>query len=208
MYSVGAVRDYYEDLWERLPARLSPADLERRASFLLAHVTAGQRILDLGCGDGAFSELILEHAEVTLTAADVAAAALARTQSRPRVGGRAECLLVPFDGDLPLGDNAFDLVWAGEVIEHVADTGRWLSEVRRVLAPGGQLLLSTPNHTRLGLARRGIAAFSPPLGDHLHLYNRASLRELLGAFGFDPVEVRAAGLLGPLSGLLLASAQR
>jgi ubiquinone/menaquinone biosynthesis C-methylase UbiE len=208
MYSVGWVRDYYEDLWQRLPESLSPPDLERRASFLLQHVQAGQRILDLGCGDGALSELIVEHAEVALTAADVAQAALARAAARPRLGQRATFLQVPFDGDLPLEDNAFELVWAGEVIEHVADTGRWLSEVRRVLAPGGELLISTPNHTRLALALRGIAVYSPPLGDHLHLYDRASLTGLLGDFGFDPVQVRAAGWLGRLSGLLLASARR
>jgi ubiquinone/menaquinone biosynthesis C-methylase UbiE len=202
------VRDYYEDLWRRLPERLAPPDLERRAAFLLAHVAAGQRILDLGCGDGAFSELILEHAEVTLTAADVAEAALARARARVRVGDRARLVRVPFDGELPFSDNAFDLVWAGEVIEHVADTGAWLSEVRRVLVPGGELALSTPNHTRLALLVGGIAAFSPPLGDHLHLYNRASLAQLLGEFGFDPVAVRAAGRWGPLSGLLLATARR
>ncbi len=202
------MRDYYEDLWQRLPERLSPPDLERRASFLLARVSAGQRILDLGCGDGAFSELILEHAEVTLTAADVAEAALARARARPRLAERAAFVRVPFDGELPLPDNGFDLVWAGEVIEHVADTGAWLSEVRRVLAPGGELVLSTPNHTRPALLVRGIAAFSPPLGDHLHLYNRISLAQLLAEFGFDPVSVRAAGRFGPLSGLLLATARR
>lgn len=202
------MKEYYEDLWQRLPALLAPPDLERRASFLLSHVHDGQLILDLGCGDGAFSELMVEHAAVTLTAADVAEAALVRARARPRLGDRASFIVVPFDGPLPLPDNAFDLVWAGEVIEHVADTARWLSEVRRVLRPGGELVLSTPNHTRLGLAWGGIAPFSPPLGDHLHLYNRAGLAGLLQEFGFDPVEVRAAGRLGPLSGLLLASAGR
>jgi ubiquinone/menaquinone biosynthesis C-methylase UbiE len=205
---LGAVKDYYEDLWQRLPEPLVPSDLPRRADFLLQRVHDAQRILDLGCGDGAFSELMVEHAQVTLTVADVAAAALARAAARPRLTGRARFLQVPFDGPLPLADNAFDLVWAGELIEHVADTGAWLSEVRRVLAPGGELALSTPNHTRFALAWHGVGPYSPPLGDHLHLYNRAGLAQLLGEFGFAPVEVRAAGRWGPLSGLLLASARR
>jgi ubiquinone/menaquinone biosynthesis C-methylase UbiE len=205
---VGPVKEYYEQLWERLPERLVPPDLGRRAGFLLEHVEAGQAVLDLGCGDGAFSELMLEHADVAITAAEVAEAALARARQRPRLRERATFALVPFDGELPFSDNCFDLVWAGEVIEHVADTGAWLSEVRRVLKPGAQLLITTPNHTRALLALRGIAAVSPPLGDHLHLYNRASLRQLLGEFGFGPVEVGASGRLGPLSGLLLASARR
>jgi ubiquinone/menaquinone biosynthesis C-methylase UbiE len=56
---------------------------------------------------------------------------------------------VPIEGPLPFKDNSFDVVWASEVIEHVADTARWLSEVRRVLAPSGRLLVTTPSHGRL-----------------------------------------------------------
>ena len=52
-----------------------------------------------------------------------------------------------------LEDASFDVVWAGEVIEHVADTAAWLSEVRRVLRSGGRLLLSTPDHGRADAAR-------------------------------------------------------
>jgi ubiquinone/menaquinone biosynthesis C-methylase UbiE len=208
MYSVRAVKDYYEDLWQGLPERLIPPDLDRRASFLLRHVHAGQAILDLGCGNGVFAELMLEHATVTVTAADVAEAALARARRQARLAQRASFALVPFDGELPFADNHFDLVWASEVIEHVADTGRWLSEVRRVLKPKAELLLTTPNHSRLALATRGIAVFSPPLGDHLHLYNRASLSQLLVEFGFDSVQVRGGGVLALGSRLLLASARR
>ena len=200
------MKAYYEDLWHRLPESLNPPDLELRTGFLLPHLSPGQEILDLGCGDGAFSERMLEHADVSVTAADVADAALARAAARPRLqdARRRDALTlqtVPFDGDLPFADNRFDLVWASEVIEHVADTGRWLSEVRRVLKPGSTLLVSTPNHTRLRLAVTGIGAVSQPLGDHLHLYDRRSLSTVLGEFGFDPVEVRSAAGPGPLARL-------
>ena len=207
------MRDYYEELWTALPDRLVPPDLDRRSSFLLHHLRPGMAVLDLGCGDGVFAELMLEHlpqpGDLALTLADVADAALARARARPRLAAAdVTTTRVPFDGDLPLADCAFDLVWASEVIEHVADTGRWLSEVRRVLAPGGELLLSTPNHTRLRLAVAGIEALAPPLGDHLHLYDRRGLTRLLEEFGFSAVQVRASGRLGPLSGLLLAAARR
>src|SRR5207248_4950137 len=107
--------------------------------------------------------------------ADVAEPALERARAaHPGLDFR----LVAVDGPLPLEDNNFDMVWASEVIEHVADTARWLSEVRRVLAPGGRLLLTTPSHGRLRLLLGGVERFSPPLGDHLHLYTRGSLRGL------------------------------
>ena len=136
---------------------------------------------------------------------DVAEAALARARVRhPALDFR----LVPVEGPLPLEDNAFDLVWASEVIEHVADTGRWLSEARRVLAPGGRLLVTTPSHGRLRVALGGVERFSDPLGDHLHLYTKASLRTLLGEFGFGEVQVRAVEGPPLLKRMLMARAVR
>jgi SAM-dependent methyltransferase len=114
----------------------------------------------------------------------------------------------PIDGPLPLDDCVFDVVWATEVIEHVADTARWLSEVRRVLSPGGRLLLTTPNHSRGSLLIFGLERFSDPLGDHLHLYTRRSLGEVLNEFGFDPVNIRLAGGPPLFRRMLLARAVR
>ena len=121
---------------------------------------------------------------------EVAAAAISRARAaHPQL----RFVLAPIDGPLPLDDGAVDVVWSSEVIEHVADTARWLSEVRRVLVPGGRLLLTTPDHGRLRLAVHGIERYSEPLGDHLHLYNARSLRGLLADFDFAPVRIRAVG---------------
>ena len=49
------MRDFYEDLWERLPEQLVGPDLELRLAHLRAGVRAGDRALDLGCGDGRFT---------------------------------------------------------------------------------------------------------------------------------------------------------
>ena len=136
---------------------------------------------------------------------DVAEAALQRARSRhPGV----EFLLVPLDGPLPFEDGSFDLVWASEVIEHVTDTARWLSEVRRVLAPAGRLLVTTPSHGRLRVALGGLERFSEPLGDHLHLYTKNSLGSLLREFGFGQVRVRAVEGPPLLKRMLLARAVR
>jgi SAM-dependent methyltransferase len=198
------VRDYYEELWERLPDPVQPPDLKLRLSFLLGEARREDRALDLGCGDGLFTaELATAVAEVV--GADVAQAALSRASARhPSL----EFQLVPIEGPLPFDDNSFALVWSSEVIEHVADTARWLSEVRRVLAPRGRLLLTTPNHARLAIAVRGVERYSEPLGDHLHLYTRRSLTGLLDEFGFAPISVRTAGGVPGLRRLLLGRAVR
>ena len=197
---VRRVRDYYEELWQHLPAELAAPDLELRRDFLLSEVRPDERALDIGCGAGEFTAE-LARAGAHPVGADVAEAALGRARARyPQL----EFRLVQIDGPLPFEDSSFELVWASEVIEHVGDTARWLSELRRVLAPGGRLLVTTPSHGRLRVALGGIERFSEPLGDHLHLYTRGSLRSLLGEFGFDPVTVRAAGGPPGLRRLLLA----
>jgi ubiquinone/menaquinone biosynthesis C-methylase UbiE len=198
------VQDYYEELWERLPDELSPPDYGRRLAYLRAGARPGDRALDIGCGTGEFTAE-LAAAGANVVGIDVAEAALRRARTRhPALDFR----IAEIDGTLPLRDNEFDLVWASEVIEHVADTARWLSEVRRVLAPGGRLLLTTPSHGRLRLALGGIERFSEPLGDHLHLYTRRSLTETLEGFGFDEVRVRAVAGPPLLRRMLLARAVR
>ncbi len=198
------MRDYYEELWARLPADVPAPDLRLRLKFMLAEVRPDDRVLDLGCGQGDITaELAGAGAEVI--GVEVAPAALRRARERhPRLSFQ----LVPIEGPLPLDDNLFTLVWASEVIEHIADTAAWLSEVRRVLAPGGRLLLTTPAHGRLRLLLGGVQRFSPPLGDHLHLYCRRSLRELLGEFGFGEITVRTVAGPPLLRRLLLARAVR
>jgi SAM-dependent methyltransferase len=199
-----AVRDYYEELWERLPNDLAPPDQALRRRFALANLRAGDRVLDLGCGAGDFTGVFAQAGAAAL-GVEVAEAALHRARARhPELPFR----LAPIDGPLPLDDGSFDVVWASEVIEHVADTARWLSEVRRVLAPSGRLLLTTPNHGRLHVAIGGIERYSEPLGDHLHLYTARSLGGLLHEFGFDRVQVRSAGGPPLLRRMLTARAMR
>jgi 2-polyprenyl-3-methyl-5-hydroxy-6-metoxy-1,4-benzoquinol methylase len=183
------MKEYYEELWERLPDDLDPPDRELRLSFMRGHVAAGDRVLDLGCGDG-WMTAELAAMGVHPTGVEVAQAAVDRARRRhPELDFR----LAALDGPLPLEDNACDVVWASEVIEHVADTARWLSEVRRVLRPQGRLLLTTPNHSRVRLLVAGIEFYSEPLGDHLHLYSAHSLRAVLHDFDFDEVEITSAG---------------
>jgi SAM-dependent methyltransferase len=202
--TVTRMKDYYEELWERLPADLAVPDLALRRSFLLEQVRPGDRALDLGCGAGAFTAL-LAGAGATAIGVEVAEAAVRRARDEhPGIDFR----LAELNGELPLEDSSFEIVWASEVIEHVADTARWLSEVRRVLVPGGRLLVTTPDHPRLALALRGIERYSDPLGDHLHLYTRRSLGRLLDEFGFGEITIRAGGGIPGWRTTLLARGAR
>jgi 2-polyprenyl-3-methyl-5-hydroxy-6-metoxy-1,4-benzoquinol methylase len=202
-------REYYEDLWQALPEGLEPSDFALRSRFLLEHVRAGERVLDVGCAEGRFTAE-LARAGTEVVGIDLAAEPLRRALARhPELDMR----LAPEEPPWDLDDASFDVVWAGEVLEHVLDTAAWLSEVRRVLRSGGSLLVSTPAHgpltlARLGLSRRAFAAHFDPHGDHVRFYSRDTLTQLIGEFGFEAISVRSCGGLPLARRLLLANATR
>jgi ubiquinone/menaquinone biosynthesis C-methylase UbiE len=193
-----------EEIWTARPEGTAPFAWERRLGFLLAHVTRGDAVLDLGCGEGAFTAALAE-AGARPVGVDVAEAALGRARGlHPDLDFRRAGPGEP----LPLDDGAVDVAWASEVLAFVPDTARVLSEVRRVLRPEGALLVTTPNHSRGRALVRGLAADLDPLGPALRFYSRGSLRTVLEAFGFDEVSVRAAGGPPLLRDTLLAHARR
>jgi 2-polyprenyl-6-hydroxyphenyl methylase/3-demethylubiquinone-9 3-methyltransferase len=204
--------DYYEELWRSVPEGVDPPDLELRRAFLLERLRVlGEplRVLDVGCGEGQLTAAIADAGHDVL-GVDVAEEPLRRARSHH--AGLAVRRVEP-GGGWPLPDAGFDAVWAGETIEHVADTARWLSELRRVLRSGGSLILSTPAHgplTRLALAlsARRFGRHFDPRADHLRFYTRHTLTALLEDFGFEQVELREAGGLPGARRTLLAGAVR
>jgi ubiquinone/menaquinone biosynthesis C-methylase UbiE len=207
---------YHESLWEGVPEGLAPVDARLREAFLLEQLASAggrpgdePRILDIGCGEGYFAAA-LARAGAEVVAVDVAEEPLRRARARhPSLDVR----LVQPEAPLPFEDASFDVVWAGETIEHVADTSQWLSQVRRVLRSGGLLLLSTPDHGPLwrmwlALRRKAFEAHFDPRSDHLRFYTRGVLEELLADFGFEDVVVAGAGGLPGARRALLASGRR
>jgi SAM-dependent methyltransferase len=150
--------------------------------------------LDLGCGDG---RLTAELPADAVTGADVSLVALERAARRVR--GRF--VRVGLDEPLPFEDGAFDLVLCAETLEHVRDVQLLLSEVRRVLRPGGLLAVTTPAYSRwsgLKLALRGWESEFQPLSPHLRFFTKRSLAGVLGELGFEVQSLRrrAGALLG------------
>jgi SAM-dependent methyltransferase len=176
-----------DELWELVPA--DPGPPPAHLAEFVAELGPVERALDLGCGDGRLTAL-LEARE--LTAADVSRVALDR--ARGRLAGAALVELEP-DAPLPFADGSFDLVLCAETAEHVRDLQLFLSEIRRVLAPGGELALTTP-------ASGPLVRPGNPLSPHLRRFTRRSLRGVLDELGFD------VGSLRRRAGTLLARASR
>ena len=136
------MESWREAVWRAVPEDARPERFAPRRDFLLANVESGERVLDLGAGDGTFAaELVAAGCNVV--AVDVADEALRRARARvPGLDARRVAEVAP----LPLDEDAVDVVWAGEVLEHVADVVGLLADVRRVLRWGGRLLVTTPYH--------------------------------------------------------------
>ena len=183
-----------EAVWRAVPEDARPERFGPRRDLLLANVETGERVLDLGAGDGTFAA-VLVAAGCDVVAVDVAEEALRRARARvPGLDARRADEGAP----LPLEDDAVDVVWAGEVHEHVADVVGLLADVRRVLRWGGRLLVTTPYHGRVALAwlalrGQALEEHFDPRADHLRFFTARSLRALLTDAGFAEVDVRAAG---------------
>ncbi len=181
------VSRYDDELWELVPADPGPPPAHL-VEFVRGLGRVG-RALDLGCGDGRLTAA-LDAAE--LTAADVSPVALER--ARRRLPDARVVELEP-DAPLPFDDGGFDAVLLAETIEHVRDAQLMLSEVRRVLVPGGALALTTP-------ASAPLARPEHPFSPHLHRFTRRSLRRVLAELGFEVDSLRRR------RGTLLALARR
>lgn len=153
---------------------------------------AGKRALDVGCGAGLLCEP-LARLGAAVTGVDAAAENVAAAT------GHAEGSGLSIDyrhGELgALGLGQFDLVTAMEVIEHVADKPAFIAELSAALAPGGLLVLSTPNRTpqsRLLLVEGAERLGMVPRGTHhwKDFITPEELRELLAEAGLNMGEPR------------------
>ncbi len=115
------------------------------------HVLAGKTALDVGCGAGLLTEP-LARIGATVTGIDAAPENVAAATAHAAAGGLAITYRAAPVEVLAREGAMFDLVTCMEVVEHVADRPAFLAALRALTAPGGTLILSTPNRTPLSYA--------------------------------------------------------
>jgi SAM-dependent methyltransferase len=175
----------YEEHHRRRRAEGDFLFVPERVPLFQAAIGTGKRVLDLGCRSGALTRHFLEGNEVV--GIDVDAAALARAAE---LG--VEPVQANVEDPLPFDDASFDVVVAGELFEHLRFPDALVTEIRRVLRPGGALVGSVPNAFRLQSRLRFLRG-RPPEDDptHLRMFSPAAVRELLS--GFDDVRLEFVG---------------
>ena len=168
-----AASDYYAGREEYFS--LSPAGLTLlRALKPLVKEHCRGRVLDAGAGRGAYRDMLLQHAK-EYVGMDVS------QSTATSVVGDAQCL--------PLTDTSFDTVFCSQVLEHVPRPWNALAEMKRVLKPGGHLILTVPHISWL---------HNEP--HDYYRYTKHGLRFLLNQAGFEEVKMKPAGGLLSLLG--------
>ncbi len=170
---------------QRWPERIDIGDTvrdhteeEHRARYVWASSQVGGRVLDVACGTGHGSELLAVRCEVVGLDRDASAVARARLRA-PQADFRVATI-----PPIPFEDGCFDAATSFETLEHIADDGRFVSELRRVVRPGGLLAVSSPNRAATSPNR-----LPPPNPYHVREYLLPELVALMREGGFSEIEV-------------------
>jgi SAM-dependent methyltransferase len=132
-------------------ANLVNGHYARPAILDLAGDVAGRRILDAGCGSGPLFAALRDRGAV-VTGFDKSAGML--EVARRRLGDDADLRVAELGVPLPFPDGAFDDVIASLVLHYLEDWGPALAELRRVLKPGGRLIVSVDHPVAVALMYR------------------------------------------------------
>ena len=171
---------YYGDLGTKFRA---PIEMlvrwvgDRHAAFLASSVPRGGRVLDVGCGRGVILGTLADRG---LEAHGFEISETATRGADPR----AKICVAPRLEAAGYPDAYFDGVIIWHVLEHVRDPRSTLETVRRILRPGGRLVVAVPNFESLQARWSGPAWFHLDLPRHLHHFPLSALRRLLERTGF------------------------
>jgi len=147
----------------------------------LQRYTAAPKLLDVGAGNGYF--VYLARTEFGMPADGLEISAAEADYARETFG--VELLR----GDLSVVTGRYDVITSFNVLEHVKEPTSLLDEMTERLAPGGLLVITTPNPACIHRRLRGLSKWNmvcPP--HHINLFTRAALQEMLARKGFEVLE--------------------
>lgn len=144
---------YEKNFAKDFDEKMNKYDLRKRLQViyneLLTSDISNKRLLDAGCGTGWFSKAASDRGAL-VTSMDLGENLLSEVAKKCETERVAGSIL-----EMPFKKNTFDLIVCSEVIEHVPDPEKAITELYRVLKPGGTLVLTTPNrfwHFSLSIA--------------------------------------------------------
>lgn len=151
------------------------------------------KILDIGGNTGVISKM-LQDKGFNVTVADISKEALKTCKKK-----KLKTLNFDFNDIFPIKDKSFDLIIAGEVIEHILDVELFLKETNRILKEDGYVVISTPNLATFkdrirflfGKMPRQINPHHEYLKLHIRQFTYSSLKESLNISGFNLLKFKS-----------------
>ncbi|MEO0956186.1 MAG: bifunctional 2-polyprenyl-6-hydroxyphenol methylase/3-demethylubiquinol 3-O-methyltransferase UbiG [Pseudomonadota bacterium] len=139
--------DWWSDeiRWVRTLKNMVPGRLKYFDKFI---EWPGKRVLDVGCAGGFMAEAIAKRGAI-VSGIDPSAPAIAAGKDHAAKHDLQIDYIVGIGEDLPYEDASFDAVVCVDVLEHVSDLSKAVSEISRVLRPGGLFLFDTINRSSL-----------------------------------------------------------
>ncbi len=132
-----AIKKHYEDYWSKTEESFSAYD---RNKYLSQFFHAGEKVLDVGCGDGTVGQYLSEKLGLEVWGIDISSIAVGRALKK---GVKAK--VASSEEKFPFKDQMFDVVFWGDNIEHLFDPMVTAKEIKRVLKRNGRLIVSCPN---------------------------------------------------------------
>jgi len=134
------IKKFYTGAYEQNAIRGNEIYLQRTLDYLKKKRNwTGCKSLDIGCDKGDFS-VQLQKLGFETYGTDIRKNVLKEAQK-----AKVKTRLCDLEKRFPFKDNSFDLLFAGEIIEHLFDTDHFIKECKRVMKPGGILIVTTPN---------------------------------------------------------------
>ena len=199
-HQTSATPDYTMGFSEEMLESLRRYTAEASARYLMPHLRPGHRVLDVGCGPGTISVgLASAVAPGEMHGVDMEESQIDLARSVAKMNGCANAKFHVGDvTDLPFEDGYFDIVHCHNVLMHIPDTAAVLSEVKRVLKPGGiigcreMICASSFTHPDFGVIKRAWEMFEDLLSaDDGHPQMGKDLKNHVIEAGFTNVRVTA-----------------
>ncbi len=168
-----------------LSARVKARQERKAVDALWPFLSPPARVLDLGCATGDLLQALRERGNPNVLGIEPSAHAVAIARDRYGLDVRAGQL-----ADAAIPDVSIDAVLMSHVIEHLPSPARTLTEIKRVLRPGGTLVLWLPNADSLAERFWGDAWMGYDAPRHLYTFTPATLTALLQRTGFVVREIQ------------------
>lgn len=150
----------------------------------------GDRILDLGCGEGRHAITAYMLQQIDAVAVDLSFEDLKITQTRfndfKTNDSEKSLSIIQANGmTLPFADHTFDKIICSEVLEHIPDYQSVLKEIKRVLKPNGQFAASVPRFFPEKVCWLLSDAYHANEGGHIRIFKEAELKKSIVSHGFS-----------------------